>query len=579
MRQAKNWGLYVFFTVILSSFLLVYAWGADSTIKTDSLKKTETGYLENISFEKLPGKERVRFSVSKYNEVIVEAGQGNQVVVRMEDIFVPEGLRRPLEETMLSNVIRVRAVQESEKERLCAVAIIDLKERSPYSLHREGLNVFIDFNVASLATAVETAPLASFQKPSGQTPTILQEEKLGNGKKIGGEAKMLLDVQDADIKSVFRLLAEQGNVSIVSGDDVKGNVTLHLKDVTWLQALDTILDIKELSKTIDGRVVKVMTMDKRDTEPLITRVHNVDYADAKKLTANLLELLPKDKSGKARGSVKVDEHSNSLIIQAARQDMTRLFPIIEKIDQPTSQILIKANIVETTKSMARDLGITWGGSYNPRVGDYDATVTPTIGFPAIPATGTAALLDLTFGTIGGNILELQLSALQKNGKLNILSSPSIMTMDNQVAYTENGEEIPIRTLDKEGIPTTTYIPATLRLEITPHVIDGKNMKMDIHVKKDEVDMTRKDDYGNPYIIKKETKTNLMVKDGETIVISGLTKQKKEESTSGLPWLKDIPILGWLAKGEQKSDSMEEVLIFITPNVLNPPEISGIQGGF
>jgi type IV pilus assembly protein PilQ len=390
---------------------------------------------------------------------------------------------------------------------------------------------------------------------------------------------MLLDVQDADIKSVFRLLAEQGNVSIVSGDDVKGTVTLHLKDVTWLQALETVIEIKGFSKRIEGNVIKVMTKENIDREPLVTRLHKINYADAKKLRENLLEMLPKDTKGKEIGSVKVDEHSNSLIIQAAPQDMTRLLPIIEKIDKSTAQVLIKANIVETTKSMARDLGITWGGSYNPRVGDHEALIEPTIGFPALPTTGTAALLDLSFGTIGGNILELQLSALQKDGKLNILSSPSIMTMDNQLAYTENGEEVPIRTLDKDGIPTTVYIPATLRLEITPHVIDGKNMKMDIHVKKDEVDMSRKSDSGNPFIIKKETKTNLLVKDGETIVISGLTKQKKEEGTTGLPWLKDIPILGWLVKGEQKSDSMEEVLIFMTPSILNPPEISGIQSGF
>ncbi len=611
MRRAKKWGLYVFLTVIVQSFLLLYAWGADSAIKADSAKKTEAGYLENVSFEKLPGKERVRFSVSKQAEVTVEAGQGNQVVVRLEDIFVPAGLRRPLEETLLSNVIRVRAVQESEKGRLCAVATIDLKNKAPYSLHKEGLNVFIDFNVASLASAVETTPPADSQKTADKAQTVYQKQESDDDRKIGGGAKILLDVQDADIKSVFRLLAEQGNVSIVSGDDVKGTVTVHVRDVTWLQALDTVLEIKGLSRKVEGNVVKVMTMEKMETEPLVTRVVKIYYADAKNLTANLLELLSKDKSGKVRGSVKVDEHSNSLIIQAARQDMTRLFPIIEKIDRATPQILIKGNIVETTKDTARDLGIRWGGMYGHKVGSqalyvtpggtggtavapgsaFPGSYTPTSGgaagiagqgfgvnFPATMEAAASGSLGLIFGTIGENILEIQLSALQKDGKLKILSSPSITTLDNQKAFTENGESVPYNTLDDSGNTVTKFADAVLRLEIKPNVIDEKNLKMEIIVKKDEVDSSRSVG-GNPYIIRKETRTNLIVQDGETIVISGLTKQTKMESVDGIPWLKDIPFLGWLFKGEGKSESMEEVLIFITPSIMNPAVISGIQGGF
>ena len=611
MRQAKKRSLYIFFTVILSSFLLL-SWGAATVIGADSPKKAETGYLENISFERLPGKERVRFSVSKPAEVSVAAVKGNQIVVRLEGIFVPEGLRRPLKETLLSNVVQVTSAQESDQGKFCAVATIDLKQKVPYSLDKEGLNVIVDFNVASLPSPVEETPAAASGKTPDESLASSQKPGSGNGKKIGGDAKILLDVQDADIKSVFRLLAEQGKVSIVSGDDVKGNITLHLKDVTWLEALDTILEIRGLSRKIEGNVVKVMTQEKMDTEPLVTRVVNIDYADATKLTTNLLDLLPKGKDGKvSKGSVKVDEHSNSLIIQASRQDMTALLPIIEKIDKPTPQILIKANIVETTKDTARNLGIQWGGMYGRKVGSKALYVTPGgtggtavapgsalsgsyvptsgsegiagqgfgVNFPAAGMTATASgALGLMFGTIGENILEIQLSAMQEDGKLKILSSPSITTMDNQMAFTENGEKIPFVTRDKDGNPTVDHEDAVLRLEITPHVIDEKNLKMKIIVKKDEVDTSRSVD-GNPFIIRKQTETSLIVEDGETIVISGLTKQKSLENVSGIPWLKDIPFLGWLFKGEGKSDTMEEVLIFMTPTIMNPPEISGIQGGF
>jgi len=179
-------------------------------------------------------------------------------------------------------------------------------------------------------------------------------------------------------------------------------------------------------------------------------------------------------------------------------------------------------------------------------------------------------LGLIIGKIGGNLLEIQLQALQQDNKLNILSSPSITTLDNQKAYTENGEKVPYvsRETDASGNITRTvkFEDVVLRLEITPHVIDGKNLKMTILVKKDEVDPQRNVE-GNPYIIKKQTETVLIVEDGETIVISGLTKQRTATGDAGWPLFKDIPILGYLFKTDSKSEDMEEVLIFITPHIL------------
>ena len=157
-------------------------------------------------------------------------------------------------------------------------------------------------------------------------------------------------------------------------------------------------------------------------------------------------------------------------------------------------------------------------------------------------------------------------------------------MDNQKAFTENGDRVPFVTNQVSGgtvTQTTQFEDVVLRLEITPHVIDGKNLKMTILVKKDEVDLSRKSSLGDPYILKKQTQTTLIVKDGETIVISGLTKQKKTENENGWPWLKDIPVLGWLFKAEGKSDSMEEVLIFITPHILqvadNKQNAASVEG--
>lgn len=455
---------------------------------------------------------------------------------------------------------------------------------------------------------------------------------------VGPEVKKLpteqinLTMRQAELKAVLRAMAKSVNLNLLMKNDLKAEISVDFRGVPWDKAFIGLLRTYGLSYSWEGDIIRVMTIDDveqdlkrkvqlRDiqwVEPLLEpAVISVDYADPKKLGETIQDFLTKDKDGKSRGSVKVDEHSNSLVISATREDMTRILPIIQKLDKPTPQILIKANIVETTKGIARDLGIMWGGYRSGTIGGKEnlivmgggtktstdsTTYTPTangsiglggqglgVNFPAQNLTPTAAAsLGLLFGTLNGNFLEVQLQALQDDNKLNILSSPSITTLDNQKAYTENGERVPFVTLSTSGTggtptQTTTFVDVVLRLEITPHVIDGKNLKMTILVKKDEVDATRKDSLGDPYIIKKQTETVLIVQDGETIVISGLTKQTKSHSGSGVPWLKDIPILGWAFKSDSKSDQMEEVLIFITPHILqvsnNDQKTSAREQGF
>ena len=441
-------------------------------------------------------------------------------------------------------------------------------------------------------------------------------------KKLPAE-KINLTMRQAELKAVLRAMAKSVNLNLLVKNELKNEISVDFRGVPWDKAFTGLLRTYGLSYLWEGNIIRVMTAEDleqdlkrkvqlRDiqwVDPLMEPVViNIDYADPKKLSETLQEFLTKDKDGKPRGSVKLDEHSNSLVISAMRDDLTKILPIIEKLDKPTPQILIKANIVETTKGIARDLGIMWGG-YNQGSSGKDSFIitggsTSPVGplgerglgmnFPAdnstVPGTreyipsgssSSAATIEnliatpmgslgLLFGKIGGDLLEVQLQALQADNKLNILSSPSITTLDNQKAFTENGEKVPYVTNETSGgtiTQTTKFEDVVLRLEITPHVIDGKNLKMDILVKKDEVDSTRKSSMGDPYIIKKQTKTVLIVKDGETIVISGLTKQTKLTGQSGFPWLKDIPFLGWAFKADHNKDAMEEVLIFITPHIL------------
>jgi len=425
-----------------------------------------------------------------------------------------------------------------------------------------------------------------------------------------------LRMTKSNIVAVLRALARAADQNLAISSSVQGEISIDVKETPWDQAFNGILRTNGLAYTWEGNIIRVMTLadmehdlsmdavkEKRKTqemtvkrvEPLLTSVINIDYGDAKKLQENLKEFLTKDEQGKPRGSVLVDEHTNSIIIQAIRDDIVKMIPLIERLDRPTPQILIKANIVETTKDIARDLGVQWGGLYSTTSGNDNLYLTPggttteegkykpasgvsgisgqglAVNFPvaegAMISGGGVASMGLLFGKIGSNILELQLSALQAEGKLNILSSPSITTLDNQTAFTENGERVPYVHEDKEGNRLVSFEDAVLRLEITPHVIEGENLKIRIKINKDEVDTSRTVE-GNPLIIKKQTETSLIAHNGETIVISGLSRQRSTDGESGVPGLKDVPMLGHLFKGRSNSDRMEEVIIFITPEILS-----------
>lgn len=454
----------------------------------------------------------------------------------------------------------------------------------------------------------------------------LKEKEPGTGPERSlPKTKVTLKMRDTDIGLVLRALARAANQNMLIKSEVKGSISVDFNRVDWDEAFLSIMRTQSLTYVWEGDIIRIAMMQDMENDlkmkeieqkkmeqkvlrdrlsPLMTVVVPVDFADPKKMSENIQGFLTKDDKGQPYGSVRVSEHNNSLILKATKDDLRQMIQMIETIDLPTPQIRIEANIVETSKETARSLGVQWGGMYGNSVSsgsktsDYFITpggsggtagqnpsgggYTPFYGnsgisgqgygvnFPvsedAISRAGGAASLGFLFGTLGGNILELQLSALEQEGKVNILSSPSITTVDNQTAFTENGERVPYVSVDKDGNREVKFEDAVLRLEITPHVIDGKQLKMKIIVKKDEVDLTRQVD-GNPFIIKKQTDTTLIVTDGETIVISGLSRQKKTGGETGVPWLKDIPILGWLFKGQDRGEEMEEVLIFLTPRIL------------
>ena len=469
----------------------------------------------------------------------------------------------------------------------------------------------------------------SIELPEGiKKEAALEEEAKAKFEKPLPTQKVTLKMHKADVAVVLRALARAADQNILINARVKGEISTNIDNAPWDQAFRGILRTQGLTYSWEGDILRVMMLQDMEhdlkideieakrraqkiglkrVEPLLTRVIDIEYADANKLHENLKEFLTKDEQGKPRGSVMVDEHTNAVVIQAIRDDIVRMIPLIEKLDKPTPQILIEAHIVETTRETARELGIQWGGMYRNVLGNRNYWITPGgsggtaspgsavggayspldtsgisgqgvgINFPADVTTGGASL-GVMYGVLGGNILDLQLSALQQAGKLNILSSPSITTLDNQTATIESGTEVPIQKVEivgGVGGVEIEYKKALLSLEVTPHVIQGGTLKLTLVATKDELDFSR-EVQGYPTIQTKRAETTLILKDGETAVIAGLSKETRTESGSGVPGLKNIPILGWLFKGESKDEKLEDLLIFITPHILKKQVLSEVQ---
>jgi type IV pilus assembly protein PilQ len=447
-------------------------------------------------------------------------------------------------------------------------------------------------------------------KPLDEQPKVIKPKAPPKAAKIEEEKQkplptrtISLKMTNIEVSVVLRALARAADQNIIVSQQVAGKININIAKAPWNQVFIGILRTHGLSYAWEGEIIRIMTADdmeedikrqarKRELkliEPPLTRIVPIKFSSADKLKDNLEKFLTVDKDGKPIGSILVDDHTNSLIIQAIRNDMTSIVSVIEQLDKPTPQVLIEAYIVEANKDVARELGIQWGGLVRTGKGtgvgfgtgrdsgvlggDINTAVNPNSGTVVdLPARALSGFEPFTLGAvyqnIGDLILTAQLSALQDKGKLNILSSPSITTLDNQTAFIESGQEIPFQTVE-DGEVNVEFKKATLRLTVTPHVIDNKTLKMYINVHKDEADFSQTV-LGNPTIITKNAETNVIQLDGQTIVIGGLNKETTARSDTGVPYLEDIPGLGYLFKRKSSADQLEDLLIFITPHILQPP---------
>ncbi|MEN6509534.1 MAG: secretin and TonB N-terminal domain-containing protein [Smithella sp.] len=548
--------------IIISMFLFAPS-GVITDLNADQNNDSGVGYLENILFEKLSGRERISLVVSQQPQVAPPSIQSDgNLLIRLDDLFAPEHMRNNVGEGRLLNVTSVSAQQQTEAGRQWVNLRIRLKENVPYTIRQDGKIIVIDFNISGVEAKLKKASsLVDRSQRSSLAQTEMERSDQRDGTKKYTGKNISLDFQDADIKSVLRLMSEYGDKSIIAGDDVKGNVTLNMKNVPWDQALESILKIHGLTKQQSGNVITVMTLERKKKDE-------------------------KDKKDADAEQYKAEEERSA---RALKSD-------VEK--GKLRQIMIEAKIVEVSEEFVRNMGVQWGFGNHSTVGNYGLglsagtnpltqTNAQTLSYPAeIPftQTGTTDMLEMaavnfpssvlgpTLGLVFGgarSFIEVQLSALEATTEGKIISSPKVVTMDNVKAVIKQGDDVPYVTPASGTSPATvTFKEAVLRLEVTPKITDDGRISMEIKATNDSPDYAQGEKLqGNPPIRKNEVESKIVVSDGDTVVIGGVSKIQDDKINSGVPWFLKIPIFGWLFKTENVKQQKRQLMIFITPKIL------------
>ena len=443
------------------------------------------------------------------------------------------------------------------------------------------------------------------------------------GRKYRGQ-RISMDFKDADLTNVFRIIAEVSNLNIITADDVKGKVSLRLVNVPWDQALDIVLRSKSLGAAQEGNVLRIAPLsslrkeeqdrfdaqkqieqsrqealsraaEARATQEAVFDTIPVSYSKASELLGKIKPLASKF------GKLDSDDRTNVLIIRDLPQNIAEVKALVATLDTATPQVLIEARIVEVDTTFTRELGVQWGGAYQTQRGmtKYGTTgVTDSSGAPtpgsAVGVAGTTPPFSATnpppsyavnlpaaiglgsgggiaFGILRDNLrLDLSLTALEASGKGKIISSPKIVTTDNKEAIIEQGTQIPYSTVSASGT-NVQFIDATLSLKVTPHITPDGRISMKLEAKNDSQGDVAPGS-NTPSINKKKATTEVLIRDGETTVIGGILQITRTESTSGLPWLSKIPVLGYLFRTDKNTTQNRELLIFITPKILKQEPI-------
>lgn len=539
--------------------------------------------LTNIDFRRgVQGEGRVEVDLSDPGIVVDMRQQGQNVVLDFVGARLPAQLARTLDVVDFSTPVQTI-------------------ETRP-----DGRNVRMTINTAGdfehLAYQANNTYTVEFRALTRQ-----EKEELRKAQQVYEGERLSLNFQDIEVRAVLQLLADFTGLNMVVSDTVAGRITLRLKNVPWDQAMDIILKTKGLSMRRNDNVVlvapteEIAAREKLELEsqqqieelaPLRSELIQINYAKAQDLAALLKS--SENKLISDRGSVSIDERTNTLLIQDTAAKISEVRELIANLDIPVRQVLVESRIVIANNDFARDLGVRLGlsgvaerdgdvmGFGGGLPGDLDSTSVTggpffstggsgdnenlLVSLPQTLAAGSGGAANFVIGKLGTYLLRLELSAMQQEGKGEIVSSPRVITSDQNEATIKQGVQIPYQEASSSGATSVSFKDAVLELKVTPHITPDDRVIMDLVVKKDNPDFTRAV-LGVPPVDTRELETSVLVDNGETVVLGGVFERTKSQTTARVPFFGDLPYVGWAFKQNQVQDENSELLIFVTPRIL------------
>lgn len=467
---------------------------------------------------------------------------------------------------------------------------------------RKGKNVLIDViptgeydYLAYQANEIFAVEVRSLSKE--------EKEALKKEKMVYTGERLSLNFQDIEVRAVLQLLADFTELNLVTSDTVTGKITLRLKNVPWDQALDIILKSKGLSKRQVDNVIMVAPTEEiaareqlelesqqkiEELAPLRSDFIQVNYAKAEDL-ATLLKS-EDNRLLSERGNVTIDTRTNTLLVQDTAAKLADIRRLLQKLDVPVRQVLIESRIVVANNDFAKDLGVRLGLTYNNDDANHWKTITGSepgyignsftfaggVENPAgstqeslmvnLPVTAPSGGINFLFGKLGSNLLQLELTAMQTEGRGEVISSPRVITSDQNKATIKQGVEIPYQEASSSGATTVSFKEAVLKLDVTPQITPDDRVRMDLVINKDSPDFSRSV-LGVPPLDTRKIETTVLVDNGETVVLGGVFERTKTKDTEKIPFFGDIPYAGALFRRNSVRDQNSELLIFVTPKIL------------
>jgi type IV pilus assembly protein PilQ len=558
--------------------------GASGSIVKSEPRATGERRITNVDFRRGPqGEGRVEVDLSDPGIAVDMRQQGDKIVLDFINAGLPDGLAQTLDVTDFATP--VTSLQTRPDGRNVRMTISTVGEFEHLAYQSQG------------AYTVEFRPLTKAEKEA-----LKKEQLVYTGERLS------LNFQDIEVRAVLQLLADFTGLNMVVSDTVTGRITLRLKNVPWDQAMDIILKTKGLSMRRTDNVIlvapteEIAAREKLELEsqqqieelaPLRSELVQINYAKA----ADLAMLLKSEENKllSPRGNVTIDERTNTLLVQDTAAKLSEIRALVQELDTPVRQVMIESRIVVANNDFARDLGVKLGLSGRGTVrggneGIVSGAITDpggvegvdTIGYPGIvtgdpgeaiqnlmvnlPAVAATSGVNLLIGKIGSHLLQLELTAMQTEGKGEVISSPRVITADQNKASIKQGVEVPYQQATSSGATSVSFKEAVLALEVTPHITPDDRVIMDLKVNQDRPDFGRAV-LGVPPIDTQQVETSVLVDNGETVVLGGVFQRTKTNSKEKVPFFGDIPYLGWAFKKEMVNDENSELLIFVTPKIL------------